>query len=190
MGFARKESMTNVHIVGLAGVPGSGKSAVARSLSEALHWQSASFGAYVRSMAEQRGLSGDRRALQDLGEALIQEFGWRAFCRNALNYVQWTTGESGVIDGIRHREAWETLQDQLRPDRATLVFVDVPSATAESRLTGRGENVAIEEVLSHPNESQSCSILRVNADLVVSGTDDVEQLTKSLINNIGHHAEF
>lgn len=180
--------MTSVHIVGLAGVPGSGKSAVAKSLSGALGWQSASFGAYVRSIAEQRGLSRDRKVLQDLGEALIQELGWKDFCRDTLNYVHWTTGESGVIDGVRHKEAWDTLQDQLRPDRASLVFIDVPPATAESRLAGRGEYLALEELLDHPNESQSYSVLRVNADLVVSGTGDIEQLTKTLINKLGHRA--
>jgi dephospho-CoA kinase len=93
----------------ISGRIASGKSTVSRLLAERRGWDLVSFGDFVRMTARERGLSTDRRTLQELGSTLLGELGpvgilesARAAC-NARSEVQ-------VIDGIRHVDVWNAVR--------------------------------------------------------------------------------
>ena len=58
-------------VIAIAGGIGSGKSTIARALADYFKCPIASFGDYVRGVAELRGREANRRELQEIGEQLL-----------------------------------------------------------------------------------------------------------------------
>jgi hypothetical protein len=159
--------------VGVSGAIASGKTAVATCLAEAFEAPVASFGSYVRAEAGRRGVPGDRRALQDLGEALIGAMGWEAFCLAVLEHGGVERGAPiAVIDGIRHVSALETLEQIAAPTAFHLVFLDVEASVRQMRLEAGGVSIQdLPTIENHPTEQQVGAALRELAVVVVSGSD-------------------
>ena len=93
----------------IAGGIASGKTSLAKALSERLAWPRASFGDCVREVAAEQGLGTLRETLQAVGEALIAA-GWDSFCRRTLCEGGWRPGGPVIVDGIRHVEAIDHLR--------------------------------------------------------------------------------
>jgi dephospho-CoA kinase len=151
--------------VGVAGRIGSGKTTLASKLANRIGCPRASFGEFVRSVAQARGLdSTDRTALQDLGDELIAE-GWTPFVEAVLRHADYSAGPI-VIDGIRHRSAIETLRSELDPTPLVVVAVDTSDDVRRERLRDRGLNSDdVSSADSHANESEVDDVIRA-ADLV------------------------
>src|SRR4051812_28967884 len=102
--------------IGVAGRVGSGKSSLATLLGDQAGWPVVRFGDFLRDVAEGRGLAADRPTLQRLGTEYIGR-GWVPFCAQVLEAAGWRPGVSVIVDGIRHPEAVDALNQLLAPAR-------------------------------------------------------------------------
>jgi dephospho-CoA kinase len=154
--------------LGLAGRIGSGKTSLASELARRLECPRASFGDYVRSVAEDRGLdAGDREVLQTVGDELIAQ-SWESFCRGVLDDAAYAGG-SVVVDGVRHHDAAATLRPLVAPVRLLVVAVASPDDERLLRLAGRGlTDDEITRADAHPNEGEVLDVVAA-ADFVVDG---------------------
>jgi dephospho-CoA kinase len=154
-------------VIGVAGGIGSGKTEFARLLAERLGGQCVSFGDFVRSKAAERGLEGSRAVLQELGERLIGEMGWREFTASAI--APWDRCRHLVIDGVRHLDAVLALRKTVAPATFRLVYLEVDVETRRSRLSERPSDAqALSTLDAHSTEQEVHSSLRSTADLVLN----------------------
>ena len=170
-------------ILCFAGASGSGKSTLGREIGLVLAWPVASFGEHVRAVTKHRGLSEDRHTLQDIGQELIDN-GWEAFCAAVLADAGWKDGLSVVVDGVRHKEALQTLK-KLAPDSTVLlVFIDVSASQRAERLITRDRTRQAElaQLDQHPVEDQVNSTLASTADLVIDGSRPLQELARELLD--------
>jgi hypothetical protein len=158
-------------VIAISGRLRAGKTTLAHCLAEVLSCPQASFGDYVRAKASERGLPDDRATLQDLGERLIANEGWPAFCEHALALAGAGPGTVPiVVEGVRHVDALSTLRELFAPVRVVLVHIDadehVRSARMQHEIQGEKQLTAVE---GHSTEQDTKSLLPGVADLVVSG---------------------
>lgn len=161
---------------------------VADRLAEALGSRRRSFGGVVREHAIASGMSVDRASLQTLGESIIANEGWTAFCRDVVDDL---SGEPVVVDGVRHIGAVDGLADLAAGGFLAMVFVDASHdvrATRVARRDGitRGDFEAAQD---HPNEGELLLVSQ-RATLVVDNSTDGEQALDSIVRTIVHHVEL
>jgi dephospho-CoA kinase len=167
-------------VVGFSGGIASGKSSLSSAVSEALGWPRASFGAYVRLVAAERGVEPTREICQKIGGELIEKDA-HDFCVKVLAQGAWRPGSPLILDGIRHLLVADLLAGMARPADFLLVFVQLSRGERESRLRSRdGEEQPLERFESHSTESQVAD-LRARADLVVDGDRSVDQMTEEVV---------
>lgn len=153
-------------IIAIAGPIAAGKSALAEALADHGVWTRASFGAYVRKIAHERGVPTERDELQRLGEELLTELGAVEFTERALHDI---AGPDLVLDGVRHVAVSDVLA--ARADRYLLVFVELDDAQRQARLEAReGHPVDLGALDGHSTERE-VDLLRSRADLVVGGDE-------------------
>lgn len=170
-------------VVGFAGRKKSGKTTISQAVAEALHWQQASFGDYVRHVASQRGLDATSLpVLQDLGQALIDE-GWPQFCKELLRHAEWLPGTGLIVDGIRHVEAAQHLTTLVTPMPFKLIYVSTDDAVLHERrgIDNASQYAALEH---HSTEAQVATLLRDSADFTVDGTLPIENLVADIVASI------
>src|SRR5437899_270677 len=93
-------------MVVLAGRTGSGKSTLAELAARRGGDRYASFGQYVRQLAQERSVDwSDRQILQDLGQTLVEEDP-RRFVAAFLEYCGHHPSATIFIDGLRHESIW------------------------------------------------------------------------------------
>ena len=175
--------MDNI-VIAFAGRIGSGKSTVSRALAESLGFSRASFGDYVRTIAEQRGLTPNREVLQGIGTELIEQ-GWELFCKAVLSLARWEKGDSVIIDGIRHIEAIQTLIRITAPSKFVLIFISIKEGERKARLPRKGIYEKEEQIKidSHSTEIQ-VNFLKSKADLILDGTRPISELVSQVIKFI------
>ena len=118
----------------ISGQPGSGKTTLAHQLAEALDAPYASFGDVVRARARHSGGEPTTAELEAVGRALIEE-GWVPFCTMLMEHVA-NDADVFIVDGVRHHEAAQTLQE-LTGERPVWIFVEVDPDTRDSRIAQR-----------------------------------------------------
>lgn len=173
-------------MVGLAGKLGSGKSSVGHRLADALNAPLASFGAYVRSIADERALVHSREVLQALGEELLRTLGPLTFASQVVDSSGWKGQGPLVVEGIRHVDIVSALREGNRETPFLLVYLEVPEELRLSRLEARDRlspsQVAVYE--SHSTESDVVSRLRQIADLVVEAGADVDTTVAAVLSGL------
>ena len=169
-------------VLAFSGSIASGKSTLSRAVAETLDWPYVSFGDFVRTVAQSRGLGDSREALQEVGVSLIRE-GWTQFCRSVLNQITWRPGQPLVVDGIRHIEAVSELQKLVAPSEFLLVFVETSNPIREARLRTRkvADGEKLQHIESHSTEAQVKVFLAGMANLAVDGTQPIEELVQNVI---------
>ena len=140
-------------VVGFSGRIASGKSAISKALAADIGCRRVSFGDYVREVAAERGLTPTREVLQSLGEEL-EAADVNRFCRAVIDFAEWQSGSSLVIDGIRHIHVLKNLRSLVEPTPLILVFVEADEPLRTSRLAerGEGEDARLGLVESHSTE--------------------------------------
>lgn len=170
--------------IGLAAPWGSGKTALCRELATYLGWPRVSFGDYVRSVAQARGLPVSRKVLQDLGASLIAG-GWENFVHAVLRQATRAEHEGLVIDGIRHHMAITTLRTAVAPLRLCVAYLDLSEGARTERLQEKGvagpDQVA--RVDSHSTEAEVRELRRV-ADVTVICEGPIREVRDSVLRQI------
>ena len=166
--------------VGLSGRIGSGKTSLSSELANRIGCQRASFGDYVRSLAQSMGLDPNNRTiLQDLGEEMISD-GWTRFVRAVLEHAGYTSGPI-VIDGIRHLRAIDALRSVLAPIHLVIVAVEVGGDLRRRRLRERGlEEREARAADGHVNESEVAAVMAA-ADLILPSDTTVEDAAVAVL---------
>jgi dephospho-CoA kinase len=166
-------------VVAVAGRIGAGKSAIAEATARALGCRRSSFGQAVRAYAEQRDLSLDRTALQNLGEEMIADEGWTAFVARVLS----RGAGSVVVDGVRHFAAVDALRSaSAGRDGFLLVFVDASFERRAERVMARDDVTSseLEAADRHRNEADVDAIRGI-ADVVIDNErEDVSSLADAV----------
>lgn len=163
-------------VLAFTGKIGSGKTTLTAALARELGCRRASFGDYVRHIVSNRGLEQTRENLQMIGTELL-EANLRGFCSAVLRHSGWGQGEALVIDGLRHVETINPIQDLISPARLKIISVAIDEDTRLARLglRGDGDKKALSLADSHSSEQQVGSILLKKADLVIDGNDPVSE---------------
>lgn len=156
-------------VVGFAGRIGAGKSSVSAAFAEELGWKFASFGAFVRKTATERGMDLSRESLQTVGAELEAKDAAK-FCWAVLDGAGWNAGERAVVEGIRHVRILDTLKSQVAPQPVFLVYLEAPDELRRNRLQERGAQEAhyLELAETHSTERDVITELPQLADLVLS----------------------
>jgi len=161
-------------VICLSSRMGAGKSTLANSLAGALGWAHTSFGDYVREIARQRGSDQSREALQQIGEELIST-NVQSFSQAVISQLDWRNG--CVIDGIRHRQVFQAIENIVNPLPTFLVFVDIDESVRRKRLHERGmTDDQIDAADRHSTEAQVRGTLKQHADIVLDGSRDIPDL--------------
>lgn len=175
------ESLARSVVLGVAGRYGSGKSSLGTEVAKKLSWPYASFGGYVRSIAESRRLGDDRSDLQKLGEELLAADPLQ-FCLSVLAQCSWKKGDSLVFEGIRHRQVLPLIRQLTNPAKLVLVFVATASEVRIRRLLERGEYSSTDFLRfeQHSTEAEA-PLLEGAADLVVDGSRKNSELSDEVV---------
>lgn len=175
--------MTNALVLGFSGKMGAGKTALSSAVSDLLGCRRVSFGDYVRSVAEQRGLITTREVLQELGASLVEQDG-DAFCHAVLAQANWLCGMPLVVDGIRHLNIAKRLSAIVGPSFFRLIVIALPQADRIERLRARDPNDIAKQSIaeSHSTERDVEELLPRHADLIVDGAQSLEQLSLQIVS--------
>ena len=129
--------MTSMKLILITGLPGSGKSTVARIISRILQAPLICMGDVVREEARRRGLKETRETLSLLAKSLRKERGPSAVAELVDEF--WlrnlSTYEYVVIDGVRNWEEVEYFQRRYRD--VVLIAVHAPRHVRFKRLVQR-----------------------------------------------------
>lgn len=168
-------------VLGFSGKIASGKSTLSTEVASSLGWQRASFGDYVRTVAQHQRLGESREVLQVVGASLINQ-GMEQFCQSVLAQANWQPGQPLIVDGIRHAEIVPILRHLVAPLELCLIFVVVNESTRLARLIERGStNREQQQLEAHSTETQVQTVLPRMADLIVDGTRKVEELVLEIV---------
>lgn len=176
----------NPTVICFAGRIASGKSSVSTAFADRFGWRYASFGKYVREVAQSKGHDiSDRSVLQTLGANLIDELGWETFCWNVLLSAGWKDGEPLVVDGVRHIEAYRAITTLVAPSLAVLAFLDVEDGLLDSRRQVRGLSPDEGRLETHSTEIQVVRSLPDIAELRLNAGRPVEEIVADIAARIG-----
>lgn len=168
-------------VVALSGQAGSGKSTLATHLAGRLNGDVASFGNFVRHLAEIQGASPGRRSLQEIGEAAVRA-GAKAFVADFIAWADPAPERTLIVDGIRHI----AVEDAMRAWAATAGrrYVAVAVTASEALRADRrtmGDQAALRLIDSHPVEQESATALPLQADIVVEENWDGDAVLQSIL---------
>ena len=168
---------TDQWMILIAGPVRSGKSTLARSVTEQFAGMRVGFGDAVRQRARSLGLPDERSFLQQVGEEWVARDPG-GLCDTVLASA---AGQAlVVVDGVRHRRVHDLLRARAEGRRVVLVFVDADVGVRRDRLASDGiSDEAIDRVLGHSTETE-LPWLRDSADLVADGTRDTAQVLVAL----------
>lgn len=161
-------------VVAFAGGIASGKSTLSQAVAQSIGCPRVSFGGYVRTEAQRRGVSEDRTTLQRIGEELVTDDA-EGLCRAVLAQAAWRPGSALVVDGVRHVNVAEMLRRLVAPSEFRLVHVSASEQARSTRLASRGGNYKeLRKLDTHSTEREVADRLRELADFRVDGESPLE----------------
>ena len=174
-------------VIAIAGRIGSGKTTLSKDLASALSCPRATFGDYVRSQVEARGLPLTRENLQVIGTQLLLNDP-TAFCKSAISMSGWRPVSDLVIDGLRHLMTIPIIRENTAPAEWRIVYISVPEDIRLKRLSDRGEGDAlnVQKIEAHSSEQELESIASM-ADIVVRGDELREKNVSKIRESLRNH---
>lgn len=174
-------------VVGFAGHSRSGKTSIARAVSNHTRVPLASFGREVERVAHEQQLplvpEDVRRAtLMTVGERLVSE-DLEPFCVRVLKQGNWTVGRSLLLEGVRHASVVQTVERLVEPVAFHLVLVSAPLDVRRNRLAKDGVigQEITKALYEHSTEREASGALQSLAELVVDGTGEVDDAARAVI---------
>jgi len=172
-------------ILALSGLPGVGKTTLARALACRLGGIHVSFGDYVRAVAEKLGKPGDRTTLQEIGETLVRDDP-NAFVSSILKQAPpgWQTL---ILDGVRHDQVLKLLREFAQEEGAALrlAHLSIDTPTRIARMAERGIDPASAQLTqNHPSEHDVTKRLAHAANLQLDGNRPVEDLVALVLDSL------
>lgn len=169
------------YALGFSGKIKSGKTTIARRVAESFNVPFASFGDYLRSVADGRGFdSSDRLVLQEIGQELFEK-NLTTFCCNVLLSAGWKKGKYFVIDGIRHVDVLTELQRIVAPVPLKLIYINIAGELQANRFKKSGSRHSLDTVESHATEVDVVDALKQLAQLQLDGSVPIEDLLQKLV---------
>lgn len=178
--------MSSPVAIGISGKLGGGKSSVAAQLADSLRCPLASFGDFVRRRARADGMAERREALQELGAALLETLGPREFATQVLETSGWASGQSVVVEGVRHPEIAMALKEIVLPIRFCLVYLDVPEADRLTRLAARDglDPEEVDRLDRHSTEIGVTQDVKRMADHVIDAGRDLTVVANDILRRL------
>lgn len=170
-------------ILAFSGSIASGKSTLSNKLAQTFHWPRASFGDYVRSVADTRKISKTRKVLQTIGNELVIS-DVESFCNNVLQQANWKHGQPLIIDGVRHVNVLIALRKIVAPMKLYLLFISIDGDVQANRFIAREteELLSLQTLELDSTEQQVGTYLRDMADFIVDGSRSVEKVIQDIID--------
>jgi hypothetical protein len=156
-------------------------------LAEATGWRQTSFSSYVRAEALRREVARNRRELQDLGAAMIEEQGFTRFVAGMLAEAELDPDAPFVVEGVRHLGTLAALRELTSPMEVRFLYLDVSDAERNRRLAAEG--VSAEEGAEweeHSTEAEVLEGLPEVADLVIDADQPADSVAKTALAFLGH----
>ncbi|MDD5363535.1 MAG: ATP-binding protein [Ignavibacteria bacterium] len=124
-------------IITISGKIGSGKSTIAKEISENFNIPIYSFGEYLKYYCLSKNLSTDRRILQNIGEKFIKH-NPQKFLFDVINYFDSENSKDiFILDGLRHSILFETFN---KLNLSVLsIYLDIDENTRYNRFLSRNK---------------------------------------------------
>lgn len=142
-------------------------------------WAKTSFGGYLANFSKNYGYDTSRKALQDLGDKMIQADP-KGFL---IEVIKFSGGDNSnlIFEGVRHKIVLEHIKNLSR--QTYVLFLDTPEPVRLVRFNWREKsNVSLEafrESCNHIVESEIQSI-KGEADMVVDGTMTLSEMVSRI----------
>lgn len=158
----------------IIGAISSGKSTVAKHISEAYGIKIASFGGYLNDYSLRSSLPNDRKSLQDLGDEFIKSQPEK-FLFDVIDFPG-SSAESLIFEGVRHLVILDLIKTNSA--QAFSIFIDVPYYVRKERYLIRNKDIDLQKTSAefearnlHPVELE---VLRLKefCDLTISTFED------------------
>lgn len=170
--------MTAEIVLGLTGMPGSGKSTFAE-VARGFGFEVVVMGDFLRAEAERRGLKADGETLRSLMVQLRRERGEAFLAKLTVEAIQRKNLRKVLIDGVRSPAEVEEFRKSFPCFK--LIAVHAPQEVRFRRLTGRGR--------SDDPEGWESFIKRDLRELEV-GVGSAMALADRIVENLGEIEEF
>ena len=152
----------------------SGKSTLARFLSERYSIPIASFGNYVKKYCEKKDLPTDRTSLQNTGELLI-ETDYVNFLKGVIQDTS-DTSQGLIFDGVRHKTILDEIYQMVQ--KCVVIFVTADDSTRFERYKARSRESDTAKrydlfvaASSHAVETE-VELLGVQSDWIIDSTKE------------------
>lgn len=157
----------------IAGKIACGKSTITEAIARHTSFPRISFGNILRKYSKEQNLPQTREALQDLGQKILDEYGYGGF-------LEWTIEHSPninwngplLIDGLRHLAVYECILEMF--PSTILVYCNCNVQTQINRIVAR-DKITKEEalkIISHPTEKYIQDI-KPYADIIYQSGSNV-----------------
>jgi len=127
----KNHSLPNKAII-IVGRISSGKSTLAKQVSNSLDAPIASFGGYLKEYCLSKGIPINRNSLQEIGDKFVKEDP-ELFLLNVLQYS--STGELIIIEGVRHKIIFELVNEICK--QTLSIFLEVSNKVRYERFLNR-----------------------------------------------------
>ena len=163
----------------------SGKSTLAKQISNELNFPIASFGGYLLNYSRTNGLKLDRDSLQNLGDSFIKSNAL-SFLENVVNFSV-KDADNAIFEGVRHKSIFDLIKKMSSNSQS--IYLDVSDQLRLERFINRNKEIdskskAIEDFYnrsSHHVEKEIDS-LRGQCDLIISGDEDLKNIIQQITN--------
>ncbi|MCK5026865.1 MAG: AAA family ATPase [Candidatus Pacebacteria bacterium] len=168
------------HIIGLAGEMGSGKSAVARYLTEKYGAVSYKFSTSLRDILDKLQLEQSRKNLGELSTILRKTYGEDLFAKTVSQEVSKDTHNVIVVDGVRRLSDIKFLQEL---PEFKLFYIKGSLESRYGRIAKRTQNVddkgkTFEIFQKEQKQEAEVEILELEsyADIIIENNGTLEDL--------------